>query len=126
MKHVLATITLLVYFTVSTGFIVSMHYCMDQFQSVEIGNSHDEQCGLCGMEKDGGCCRDEVKVVKLATTHLLSKNTVPDFSIPSDQILLTRFLFTPTINFPEAAPKIAHGPPPLEEDIFIQIRVFRI
>jgi hypothetical protein len=67
MKRAASFILLFVYFTVTTGFSVNLHYCMDEYQSWELGSGGDAACTVCGMDTgdSAGCCRDEVKLVKL-------------------------------------------------------------
>jgi hypothetical protein len=126
MKKALAAILLLVYFTVSTGFVVSLHYCMDRLTSAEIGNSKSDKCDYCGMHKDGHCCRDDVKVVKLQTTHLASQITVPFFSLSFVSVATTEFIVSPFYNFTKTSHAIAHSPPLNEQDTYLQNCVFRI
>ena len=67
MKKLAASILLLIYFTVTTGFVVSVHYCMNKLDSIQLGDNSSEECGKCGMhvEDSGGCCKDDVKLVKM-------------------------------------------------------------
>ena len=126
MKKLLAAILLLVYFTVSTGFVVSLHYCMDRLASAQIGSNHEDKCTYCGMQKDGKCCRDDVKIVKLQTTHLVAKTIGPDFILPVSIITPTEFLVSPFYNFTQISRGVEHGPPLSEQDTYLQNRVFRI
>ncbi len=126
MKKLLATITLLVYFTVSTGFVVSLHYCMDRLASAQLGEDKTERCSYCGMHKDGNCCRDDVKMVKLQTIHLVSKAIAPDFDLPALVAAVPQFLTTPFYNFTQTHRAVAHAPPLSKQDTYLQIRVFRI
>jgi hypothetical protein len=126
MKKILAAILLLVYFTVSTGFVVSLHYCMDRLASTEIGHGNSDKCEYCGMQKDGNCCRDDVKIVKLQTIHLASKAIEPAFSLPVPLITVAEYLAAPFFNFTQTERAIAHGPPLSEQDTYLQNRVFRI
>src|SRR5919205_3478135 len=83
MKKVLAAILLLIYFTVNTGFTVSMHYCMDRLASTKIGAHHTDKCPYCGMKiKPGGCCKDQVKVVKLQQDNINAHYTIVHFAAP--------------------------------------------
>jgi hypothetical protein len=84
MKKALALILLLVYFVVSTGFTVNLHYCMDRFHSWELGASNQEACATCGMKTSDseGCCRDEVKTVKLQQDLSQAKYMVVQFTMP--------------------------------------------
>lgn len=128
MKKLLAVISLLVYFVVSTGFVVSIHYCMDKIRSFQLGDVTDHQCSECGMPiKDSdGCCKDEVKVVKLTVDQTIAKLVTADFSLPAVPVAFTEFLFTPLINEQKTEEPIAHGPPLSGQDIYLQNRVFRI
>ena len=126
MQKVLVAILLLVYFTVSTGFVVSLHYCMDRLAAAQFGDEHSSKCPYCGMEKDGNCCRDDVKIIKLQTTHLASKAITPEFSPSLIATPTAAFLTTPFYNFTKNNRAIAHGPPLSEQDTYLQNRVFRI
>ena len=126
MKKTLAAILLLVYFTVSTGFVVSLHYCMDRLTSTEIGNSKSDKCDYCGMHKDGHCCRDDVKVVKLQVLHTISQIAVPLFSLSPAHVVTATFIVSPFYNFTKTNDAIAHSPPLSEQDTYLQNCVFRI
>ena len=126
MIKLLAAILLLVYFTVSTGFVVSLHYCMDRLASAQIGGKHDNKCAYCGMQKDGKCCRDDVKIVKLQTIHLVAKTIRPDFNLPVTIVTPTEFLLSPFYNFTQINRSVEHGPPLSEQETYLQNCVFRI
>jgi hypothetical protein len=54
---------------------------MNQFVGASIWHSDNEKCGKCGMKEDAnkkGCCKDEVKVIKLKTDH--QKASVSNFT----------------------------------------------
>ena len=127
MKKILAAVILLVYFTVSTGFAVSVHYCMEQFDSAQLGTSHDDICDKCGMDTgDNKCCRDEVKVLKLETSHLAAKMMQLNFAVPLLPVSHPDLLLSPTRNHSTKSRSIAHGPPLITQDIHIENCVFRI
>lgn len=127
MKKALAVLLLLVYFTVSTGFVVSLHYCMDRLDSAQIGERRSGTCGRCGMHKGHlKCCWDDVKMVKLQTTHVASKQIVADFSFPTALVLTTEFLVSPFYNYTQTDHSLAHAPPWGEQDTYLRNCVFRI
>jgi len=126
MKKLLAAILLLVYFTISTGFVVSLHYCMDRLTSTGIGSEKSNKCEYCGMHKDGKCCRDDVKIVKLQTTHMASMPITGEHSLAVQTVIATEFLNTPFLNFTRSNLAVAHGPPLHTQEIYIQNCVFRI
>jgi hypothetical protein len=126
MKKVLVAILLLVYFTVSTGFVVSLHYCMDRLACAQIGDNHSNKCPYCGMQKDGKCCRDDVKIVKLETTHLASNAISTNFSLHLIAVTTPEFFTAAFYNFSTPNRAIAHSPPLGRQDTYIQNCVFRI
>jgi len=128
MKKLFAAILLLVYFTVSTGFVVSVHYCMNRVDSVVLGDNHDEECSKCGMPvaDSMGCCKNDVKVVKLKLDQTIVSATLPDFSIavllPVDNIYQ---VYVAKL-FADQKYPLAHGPPLSGQDTYLQNCVFRI
>lgn len=129
MKRILVAILLLVYFTVSTGFVVNLHYCMDKMASVELGSKESEDCGKCGMpkkEKDG-CCRDEVKVVKLYQDQVSAHFADFRFSAVATLVVPSEFLISPFRNTSLFTSHKAHAPPLIsKQDAYLVNCVFRI
>lgn len=128
MKKLAAAILLLVYFTVSTGFVVSVHYCMNKLASVELGYTGESECGKCGMNivKSDGCCKDDVNVVKLKADHQLAKLEIPDFSLA---MIVSPVPGFPLLDFSARDASFfaqAHGPPLPPQDLYLLHRVFRI
>jgi hypothetical protein len=128
MKKLFASILLLVYFTVSTGFVVSIHYCMNKVDSVQLGDSSSDECNKCGMhiEDSGGCCKDDVKMVKMQVDQSFAKITTPDFSLQlAPPVFYESCLFAYS-NSPEEKYPLAHGPPLSKQDTYLQNCVFRL
>lgn len=126
MKKGIAAILFLFYFAFSTGVIISYHYCMDEFDSLQLGDKKTEICGKCGMHSDDmGCCNDQVKIFKIEDDQqaaavnfkfetpvtviepLLTWNEIP--------VTSTYQLFTNN-----------HSPPLSKQDTYLQNCVFRI
>lgn len=126
MKKILAAIVLLVYFTVSTGFVICVHYCMDRFDSVQLGNDKTALCNKCGMHKSEGCCRDKVVVVKLQLDHLAAPDISSDFTQPAIVLHTGNYTISPLCNFLQINYSVAHSPPLNEQDTYLYNRVFRI
>ena len=63
MKKILVSILAVFYLASSVGATVHLHYCMDKFINWSLLKGGNK-CNKCGMEKDGGCCKDENKFVK--------------------------------------------------------------
>ncbi len=128
MKQAFASILLMIYFVVSTGFTVNMHYCMDKLHSWELGATENEKCGECGMEtKANACCRDEVKVIKLQQDVYKAQAIAYNFSLPVLVANTTSFLLLPFQNVQSEAVHFSHGPPLLnKQDAYLLNCVFRI
>lgn len=126
MKKGIAAILFLFYFAFSTGVIVSYHYCMDEFDSLQLGDKRTEICGKCGMHTDNmGCCNDEVKIFKIEDDQQVAvvnfKFSVPDVVIDP----LPIWKETP-VNLTPQLFVTNHSPPLGEQDIYLQNCVFRI
>lgn len=130
MKKGIAAISFLFYFAVTSGIVINSHYCMKRLVSIHLFETKAKVCGLCGMDvhDSEGCCRDEVKVIKLVQDQV--KIPVTLYEIPSVEAI---------------APVIAvynfslfqlndgqrhfnnHSPPILSaQDTYLQNNVFRI
>ena len=70
MKKVFVAILAIVYLAVASGVAVNVHYCMGKVASVDLIHSSEK----CGMKTNGGCCRDEPRLIKLSDTHKLINN----------------------------------------------------
>jgi hypothetical protein len=126
MKKLLTAILVFIYFTVSTGFVVSLHYCMDELSSAELGARQDQFCERCGMETDGHCCWDDVKVVKLQFQHTVSEAVQTVFAAPA-VIVTTHEFFLAPLELPDTKEYFSdHSPPPDGQDTYLHNRVFRI
>ena len=108
--------------------MVSMHYCMNQFDSVQVGAASDK-CSKCGMHTadSGGCCRDEVKVVKLQMDKQVAKMLFSSLSFAPVEISLSQHLALPFQNFKHLTEPVPTGPPLLGElPVYLSNRVFLI
>lgn len=63
MKKILAILFSIFYFGFSSGAAFSVHYCMQEF--VSVSQKVDDICGKCGVKDKKGCCKTEIKVVKV-------------------------------------------------------------
>ncbi len=75
MKKFLVTILAIVYLGVSSGFAMTIHYCMGKISSVEL-LTHNDKCSKCGMKAGTGCCKDDFKIVKLSDSHKVITNDI--------------------------------------------------
>lgn len=126
MKRILIAITALVYFAISTGVVMSVHYCMGKVSDVKVEAFVSTRCA-CGKLQPMGCCRTEFKVVKMKDDQ---KIVQADYSckVPSVPVTNTlSLLCTPFFNAPAETFSTSHSPPLLsEQDRYLQHCVFRI
>src|SRR5688572_23542488 len=99
---------------------------MDRFDSAALGAGSSDECGKCGMDKNSGCCKDEVMVVKLQTSHIASPAISMDFPFLANQTVGTEFLVASFRNFSTTTHLIADSPPLSEQDTYLSNCVFRI
>lgn len=130
MKKFILSITVMCYLLVSTGFIMSTHYCMNELSSVHFFEKESEVCGKCGMEthESNGCCRDEVKIVKLTQDQNKVQTVV--FELANIQLpvfLSSAYLVLPFYITDEKKYFLNHLPPLLSKQYtYLQHNVFRI
>ena len=128
MKKVLASITLCFYFAASCGVMINFHYCMERYTSFKLYAVPDDKCDLCGMHTGAkGCCRDEVKIVKLYDDQQVSDIAFHYPEINRDILAPSEFITSSFYNI-ETSTYFKDHPPPLltEQDTYLQNCVFRI
>ncbi len=138
MKKVFATILAVIYLSSSMGATVHLHYCMGKLFSWSLGDKDNENCGQCGMPKNGkdghcasfkdGCCKDKQAHLQVDKDQKATENayafsalafaafpastaTIPDNCVAS---CITGY---PTANAPPEADNVP---------IFLRNRTFRI
>ena len=120
----------LIYFTVSSGMVMSVHYCMGEVSNIQVNQVPEERC-ICGMSKketsSKGCCKTEFTMVKLADTH---KASSASYDIQTPVVLVARYLSQLEASLYKTSIKTytdIHGPPLLsEQDTYLLNCVFRI
>jgi hypothetical protein len=126
MKKVFAILLAFTYLAITSGVVVSVHYCMGEVAGVAVGQSNADTCGTCGMDNKG-CCHDDVSVVKIQDSHSMA-SIQADF--PKAEAIAQQF--SPVFSGPALVSGMgpienAHGPP-LAAQVPLHIRhcVFRI
>jgi len=130
MKRILISIIALIYFTVSSGMVMSVHYCMGKISDVQVNQVPEDRC-ICGMSKketsSKGCCKTEFQMVKLADNH---KASYASYDIQTPIAIVARslsFLDAPILLSQENVYVDIHGPPLIsEQDTYLLNCVFRI
>lgn len=94
MKKLLLTIMTFVYLAVASGASVNLHYCMDKLVSMDIMGRNDHNCPVCKTQKENsaktefsckGCCKDELKQVKLENDHKAQQSFFSEISFESTE-----------------------------------------
>jgi hypothetical protein len=131
MKKAFIIILTVLYFAVSSGMIVNLHYCMNRFASADFSLvSGKTQCDKCGMHKtkSQGCCHDEVKLVKMQDDQNMASFISFDLSgFQALAVMPSQFIVTSFYNGDETNHHKEHSPPLLSrQDTYLQNRVFKI
>lgn len=128
MKKGIAAILLVLYVAFSTGIVISCHYCMNDLDSLQLGNVKNEVCGKCGMETTdaNGCCSDEVKILKIEDDQQVAavsfKFFAPDAVLTPASVRNEESL----INSNHQLFLNNNSPPLGKQDTYLQNCVFRI
>ena len=129
MKKLVASITVLVYFAMSSGVVINLHYCMGRVQSIDFYASKKEYCGKCGMpiSKTHGCCKDEVKIIKLQDDQNKTSINISIKSIDVPAGIPSEFIAASFHKAELASHYNSNSPPSLTgQDTYLQNCVFRI
>jgi hypothetical protein len=129
MKKVLASITVFFYFIVSCGVVINLHYCMGHYQSFTLFEAKSKECGKCGMHIDdnNGCCRDEVKIIKLQDDQNSTFVSYTIQGVDATVITPSEFIAASVFNIEGSLHYNNHSPPLLtQQDTYLQNCVFRI
>lgn len=126
MKKILASILASLYLTSAIGATVHLHYCMDKLINWSLTKSDGDKCDKCGMEKDGGCCKDEQKFVKNSVDQKVTESSfeairfLPATS-PVAGFNISEFNSSIVDKYP-----VSHAPPIRGSKIHIRNCLFRI
>ncbi len=131
MKKLSVIILAICYLAVSSGVVISQHFCMNRLDSVQYFSVQaNDECGRCGMsmEEAHGCCHDKVDLVKLQNDQQQAFATLFQFSAPATlPPTPIHFLLTTPPTQEIYIDNLAHAPPFLpDDDLCILNSVFRI
>lgn len=115
MKRFLATLLAVLYFASTTGATVHLHYCMDKLVEQEMLHSNPNACSSCGMEKkqqNQGCCKDEVKQLKVDNNHFASVLDLQALQLSGSDLPVS-FLEIPLFDFSSVTEEnpVSNAPP---------------
>jgi hypothetical protein len=128
MKKGIAAILLVLYVAFSSGVVISFHYCMDSFDSLQLGAKKSDYCGICGMHKTNGneCCKDEVKIFKIQDDQ---QTSAISFKFSAPDAIITELPVWNEVSFINSTHQLFlnnHSPPLSKQDTYLQNCVFRI
>ncbi len=129
MKKLLYIITVFLYVTMACGVVINLHYCMGRYQSFDLYTAQKNECGKCGMpmDKPHGCCKDEVKIVKLQDDHTTSTVSYSIKNIEVPATIPSGFIAKASTASDELQRQEDHAPPELSaQDVYLHNCVFRI
>ena len=129
MKKALASFVVLFYFIVSCGVVVNLHYCMGSYQSFDLYATKSKECGKCGMHMndDNGCCKDEVKIIKLQDDQNVAQVIHAIQGIDATIITTSEFITASIVDLKENLHSNNHSPPLITgQETYLQNCVFRI
>lgn len=102
---------------------------MNKFHSWDLGTSIKDNCEKCGMttKKGNGCCRDEVKVMKLQQDQITAAAAVYQFSVPALPASLVSWFLLPVQKTVSIQDYRINGPPLIsKQDTYLNNCVFRL
>src|ERR1051326_5979903 len=113
MKKVLASISVLIYFTMTCGVIVNLHYCMGRVQSFELYGAEKKVCDVCGMslKNTHGCCKEEVKILKIQDDQNKAHASYSIKSIDVPAIITPDFIVASIYDIERTSDFNNHSPP---------------
>ena len=101
MRKTIYTLVVAVYFLLSSGVVVQLHYCMDRLQEIGLfSDRHEGTCDDCGMDMDADndCCQDRTEVIKLVQDQSIQQAPVPVFkniseipSVSNEQVAISKW-----------------------------------
>jgi hypothetical protein len=103
---------------------------MNRLASLQLFGTENTSCPKCGMhiKKSHGCCRDEVKIVKMEVDQKATSNFV--FELPALDVIgqvPSLFITASFYTISETRHYHNHSPPLLtEQDTYLKNCVFRI
>lgn len=126
MKRIITFILGIVYFIVSTGFVVNVHYCAGKLSSIKFEQSA-KKC--CCKKKHKGCCKTEQKLAKLSSGSKLAEVWLANqYSIHAEPAVLYTVNFSYPVSQRVVIDLTHPYPPPHKGNKFAQLHycVFRI
>lgn len=126
MKKMLVFILAVFYLASVVGATIHLHYCMDKLVNWSLLNGDGDKCDKCGMEKDGGCCKDEQKFVKNSVDQKVTGSSFEVIKILPATSPVAVFNITEINSSIIDEYQVSHAPPISGSKIYILNCIFRI
>ena len=114
MKKITVAIFAVFYLTISSGFTVHIHYCMNKLAGWSLFHLDKDKCGVCGMHKSNSkdCCKDEHKFLKNNTDQKVSESAAQLVQVLT-LVIPANFFELPINDFSSVTEKnpVSHAPP---------------
>jgi len=127
MKRLLVCILAFLYFAMSSGFVLNVHYCKGKIKSVDVALVASQLCEC--KKKTKTCCKTQQTVVKLSDKHQAAEKSAP-CPIPKEVAIVPTIAF---YTYTEAthiarntAPSCYVSPPLSHTQLYVQYCVYRI
>ena len=127
MKKITIAILAILYFAMTSGFVLNIHYCRGKISSVKVDLLAKQLCECKKKKANKACCKTEHKLVKLEDNHKASYTSFQveapvaliftDYFVESVPVYSTKNLLSYSSNSPPLIP---------QEEIYIKNCVFRI
>jgi hypothetical protein len=125
----IVSILTVVYFAVSSGVVMNVHYCMGKRQQAEMDVLAAKSC-KCGKMKNGGkkgCCKTEAKFIKLEDVQKASNAQYTIQAPVADAIAQGNVFPLIVYHSADRVVAVSHSPPLLSaQDTYLLNCVFRI
>lgn len=128
MKKVIVSILAVLYLCSSAGATVHLHYCMGKLVNWSLADKDSDQCDKCEMQKDGDCCKDELKFVKNSLDQKAAESAIQLTQITACAAPVTVINIAELYHTSLAENYLINHPPPIKSgvDILLHNCVFRI
>lgn len=130
LKKAAISAIVVLYFIVTSGVVMNIHYCMGSISSITFSHSekNDDHCGKCGMKKtESHCCKEEFKTLKLNDLHQAS-NTAFELAAVSNALPVHKTVIHEAEQGISPVPLTDYFSPPPHtlNKVYLDVRVFRI
>ncbi|NCI45989.1 HYC_CC_PP family protein [Sediminibacterium soli] len=127
MLRSLVAILTVIYFAVSSGVVMNVHYCMGKRQSVNLNVLGARTCGCGKKSEKKGCCKTESRIFKLDDVQHASYTNYAIHAPEAEAAQAVPVWNREAVVSADRIEPAVHSPPLLsEQDTYLRNCVFRI